>query len=312
MRTKLVFILVGGLVAALTFGILSGRDNPALGQKKTTTEQGKERQADEEAIRKSSRAFAAAFEKGDAKAIAALWTEQGEIHEASGELIRGRAAIEKAFAEFFKEQPKRKIEVLIEAIRFPAAYLAVEEGVLRMGGAGKELPSTTLYSVTHVREGGQWKIAVSREWGAGQDRLEDLYWLVGKWTAALKDQEVTLSFSRAENKPFLVGQFTKRALGKVVYSGTIRIGLDPQRGQLRSWHFDDDGGHGQALWIRDGNRWVLDSIGVLGDGTETASVDILGRISNDAFTWRSIDRVLGDQDLPDTVPIRLNRVRAGK
>jgi DNA polymerase III alpha subunit len=30
-------------------------------------------------------------------------------------------------------------------------------------------------------------------------------------------------------------------------------------------------------WLRDGNRWVLDAIGVQGDGAETASVNILGR-----------------------------------
>jgi len=30
----------------------------------------------------------------------------------------------------------------------------------------------------------------------------------------------------------------------------MRIGYDPQRGGLRSWHFDADGGHGQSLtWL---------------------------------------------------------------
>jgi hypothetical protein len=124
--------------------------------------------------------------------------------------------------------------------------------------------------------------------------------------------EVSLAISREEKKPVLLGKLTRMAKGEVVSSGTMRIGMDPQRGQIRSWHFDDDGGHGQALWIRDGGRWVLDTVGVSGNGKETAGVDILARVSKDAFTWRSIDRVMGGKALPDTVPVRLSRVPRGK
>ena len=49
-------------------------------------------------------------------------------------MLRGRAAIEKAFAEFFKEHPKSKVEVRIESIHFPARNLAIEEGILRQSG----------------------------------------------------------------------------------------------------------------------------------------------------------------------------------
>lgn len=89
----------------------------------------------------------------------------------------------------------------------------------------------------------------------------------------------------------------------------MRIGLDPQSGQLRSWHFDADGGHGQALWHRDGNRWVMDAVGVLGDGSPTTAVNLLGRVGADDITWQSIDRVLGEQSLPNTAPIKLTRAR---
>jgi hypothetical protein len=155
-------------------------------------------------------------------------------------------------------------------------------------------------------------MAVSREWGAGQDRLEDLDWLIGRWQASVGGEEVTMSFAHAAGKPFLTGEFTKKATGKVVAAGTFRIGFDPRRGQLRSWHFDEEGGHGDAFWVRDGARWLLNSTGALADGTETAAVNILGRLGPDEFTWRSIERVLGDQELPDTTPIKLRRVAAGR
>lgn len=309
MPGKKSLLLVVGLVALLTMAGHSAQGQK-LGKKKLAAGPDKGAEADREAIRKTTRDFVEAFEKGDAKAVASLWTEQGECHEADGDVMQGRAAIEKAFAEFFQLNPKSKMEVVIESIRFPAADLAIEEGILRQISAGKELPTTTLYSVTHVRQGGQWKIAVSREWGAGRDRLEDLDWLIGTWKAAVGDQEVMLSFSRDKKKPFLHGEITQKKSGKVASSGTMKIGIDPQRDQLRSWHFAEDGGHGQALWVRDRNNWVLDSQGVQGDGTETASVNILGRLSNDELTWRSIDRVMGDQELPDTVPIKLTRVNS--
>jgi len=308
-----MYLLIGGLAALLAIGLLTARDGAAQGPRKEGRgEDATEKKTDRDAIEKSSREFVKAFEKGDAKAVAALWTEQGEYHHEGGPLVRGRAAIEEALAEFFKERPNNKVDVLIESIRFPSADLAIEEGLLRHSSASKDLPHSTLYSVTHVREGGRWKIAVSREWGAGQDRLEDLDWLVGKWKTAAGDQETQLSFNRDTERPYLQGQFTKKVKGKVVSSGTMRIGIDPERGQLRSWSFEDDGGNGQALWLRDGNRWVLDSIGVLNDGTETASVNILTRVNNNELTWRSIDRVMGDQELPDTVPLKLSRVTGGK
>jgi uncharacterized protein (TIGR02246 family) len=272
----------------------------------------KEHEADREAIRRQSRDFVQAFAKGDAKAVASSWTEQGEYYDDAGTALRGRAEIEKEFAQFFKDHPKSQVAVEIESIRFPSRDLAVEEGVLRQLQEGKELPSSTRYRALHVREEGQWKTALCREWGSGQDRLQDLIWLLGDWKGAAKDQEMQLSFEKDKKTPSIVGHFSKKSGGDVVGSGTIKISLDPQTGQLRSWHFDADGGHGQSLWIRDGNRWVLDAVGVQVDGTSTAAVNVLTRINNDAFTWRSLDRLAGDEPLPDTAPIKLTRVTQSK
>jgi len=286
-------------LAAGAIGMLAAQDRAP---------QNKGRDADVEAVRANSREFTAAFNKGDAKAVAATWTEQGECHDAAGGLLIGRSAIEQAFAELFKSQPKAKVEVLIGSIRFPAPDVAVEEGMLRMLGTGKELPTTTMYAATHVRSGGRWLTAVSREWGAGHDRLDDIEWLIGTWRAAAPGSAVSLSFSRDDKGPYLLGKFT-RTSGDKTDTGTMRIGLDPQSGRLRSWHFDADGGHGQALWHRDGNRWLMDAVGVLGDGSPTTAVNVLGRTGPDEITWQSIDRNFGDQALPNTAPIKLTRAR---
>src|SRR5436190_5570931 len=139
------------------------RDTPAQGKNESATAPQKGGGGDPAAVKKSSQEFAKAFAKGDAKAVAALWTEQGELHHPGGGLVRGRADIEKLFAEFFKDNPKAQIEVLTEQVRFPAPDLAIEEGLLRLTVAGKDLPTTTMFSATHIRQNGEWKIAVSRE-----------------------------------------------------------------------------------------------------------------------------------------------------
>lgn len=262
---------------------------------------------DREAIIKSSRDFAAAFNAGDAKAIAAMWTENGECREAGGETYLGRGAIERAYAEFFKANTGAKVDVLVRSVRFPAKDLAVEEGLLRQSRSAKDLPASTAYVVLHVREGGQWKMSLSSEGDMGQDRLEDLEWLLGEWTTKVKGDDVKLSFVRDPKKPQMTATFTRTPAGKEPASGTIRIALDPETGRIRSWGFEDDGAHSQALWICDGKSWVLDSRGVLANGTPRAERIVLQRVGPDVITWRCIDRVLGDTPMADTPPMRLTR-----
>ncbi len=313
MRKRASFLAAAGLLGILAVGLLgagAGQGQPPPGQAQAGED--KQRDADREAIRKAAREFADAFAKGDAKALASHWTPQGEYEDDEGVVLRGRADIEKAFSELFKEKPGSRIDIQILSIRFPSRDTAIEQGFVRQSHDGADLPISTAYSAFHVREDGRWKVAVCQEWGAGVDRLHDLDWLRGSWKGSVKDQEVLVSFERDKDKPLITGRFTKKVGGKVVASGDLRIGLDPQSGQLRSWHFDDDGGHGQAVWIRDGRSWVQDSAGVSADGASTASVNILRRVSKDEFTWRSVERVVEDQALPDTAPIKLTRVTPAK
>ena len=241
-----------------------------------------------------------------------MWTENAECRDVGGQTFVGRAAIEKAYSEVFKANPDAKIEVLVKSVRFPAKDLAIEEGLIRAWQKPKDLPATTAYVAMHVREGGQWKMALSSEGGEGQDRLEDLDWLLGEWTTTVKDGTVTFSFTRDPKKPVVTGTFTHTVTGKEPVSGSIRIALDPETGQIRSWGFEDDGAHSQALWVCDGKSWILDTRGVLADGTSTAERIVLQRVAPDVITWRAIDRVVGDTTLADTPPMRLTRTGTPK
>src|SRR4051812_6229920 len=62
-----------------------------------------ERPADKEGVQKALDAFVAAFNSGDAKVLSNSWTAEGEYIGDDATTYRGRAALEKGYAEFFKK-----------------------------------------------------------------------------------------------------------------------------------------------------------------------------------------------------------------
>lgn len=303
MRIRATFMAPLGLIGALALGMSGFLHGQAAAAK-----DGEERQADRDAIERAAREYAAAFAKGDATAIASQWTEQGELQDETGQVFRGRTSIEKAYSEFFKRRPKGRIEIEIHSIHFPGRDIAIEEGRAKQSQDGPDLPTSSEYSAIHVREDGEWKIAACREFAAGGERLHDLDWLIGKWAGSANDHETVLTFEKEKSSPFIVGTMTKKYKGEVVASGTLKIGADPQTGQLRSWHFNNDGSHGQALWRREGNQWLLDSRNVLANGEGSAALNILFRTNENTIVWRSVERVLGNQAQPDAAPLKLTRI----
>ncbi|HET6574805.1 MAG TPA: hypothetical protein VFG68_14465, partial [Fimbriiglobus sp.] len=77
-----------------------------------------------------------------------------------------------------------------------------------------------------------------------------------------------------ENKAFLRGAYTLTKDGKPVSSGTQVIGQNPLGG-LRAWVFDGSGTFGEAVWTRDGSRWLAESSATLPDGTDATAVNVL-------------------------------------
>lgn len=271
------------------------------------------RAADRQAVQEAARAFDRAFESADAQAVAAFWTDGGEMTTDDGETLRGRPAIEAAFAAFFKKHPKPQVEVRIESIRFPAKDLAIEEGTLRTVTGDPVLgTSSTYYSTLHVREGGQWKIATSREWGAAQPKLADLEWLVGDWKYEAKTRRVAFQYRWNETRTRILGRFSVADDGQTVSSGSITILHDPAAGELHSWMFDDEGGRGESVWHRDGARWALETVGVLPDGSRTTATNLVSPLGPDRFQWRSTHRTIAGDHVPDTEPVLLDRVPPAK
>jgi len=122
----------------------------------------------EEAIRKLYTQFAAAWNKHDAKGLAAMWVEDGDDVEPDATVAKGRAEIEKLFTmEHGSVMKKTTLTLKIDSVWFIAANVALVDGTYELQGVvapdGKELPTRKgrLSSIL-LNERGQWWIAASR------------------------------------------------------------------------------------------------------------------------------------------------------
>ncbi len=82
----------------------------------------------EAAIHKTAEAFVEAFHKGDAKAVAAFWTQDGDYVDDTGRVLKGRKAIEDSFTELFAGSKGLKLRIDVANLKFPTLDLAIEDG----------------------------------------------------------------------------------------------------------------------------------------------------------------------------------------
>ena len=115
------------------------------------------------AIRAESEAFVAAFNKGDAKAVAALWTEDGEYIDDTGRRFAGREAIEKGYAEYFAGNPNTKIQITIDSLRLLSDDAAIEDGRAVTDPPADGAAGFSKYTSTHVKVDGKWLMASVRD-----------------------------------------------------------------------------------------------------------------------------------------------------
>jgi uncharacterized protein (TIGR02246 family) len=277
---------------------------------------GPDREADKQAIDKLIKASVQAFNDRDAAAIAANWTAEGEYIRNDGQPVRGRADVQKGYAEFFKTlKGKPTVEVQTDNLRFMSADTALSEVTLRLKNEQGQLIASSWRNTLLVREDGQWKVALVQEWdrdNSFDDSLKDLEWLIGTWRMDTKDQNVTTTYEWDESKAFIRGKYIVKQGDKVIESGMQVFGKDNAEGGIRSWVFQSDGGFGDGLWTRDGKTWKVDFGGVTSAGKRLSATVIYTRVNADTFTWQSVEQTVDGQAIADTKPIRVTKQKAGR
>jgi uncharacterized protein (TIGR02246 family) len=270
---------------------------------------------DEKPIRDAVEGFQKLYSGGDAAALAGLFVDDATVVDPDGKATKGKAAVAQMYTDAFKESPGLKLEAKVDEVRFLTAEVARVEGHSKLSSTtGAADDDFTKFSALLVQRDGGWRIAEIREYAAPAadiapyERLRDLEWMVGDWIDESDNNRVRSTVRWADNKSFLIRTYKVDIPGQAGSSGTMIIGWDPQSGQIKSWLFDSNGGHGDGLWTQTGEKeWVVKAQGVLLDGRPTSATQIHTIINKDSVKTSSIDRIIGGQVAPDILDIVMVR-----
>ena len=269
---------------------------------------------DKEAIAKCAEAFLDAFHKGDAKALAAFWTPNGEFIDQTGKHIKGRKALEKSFAALFAENKGLKVRIDSHSLKFVAPNVAIEDGTTEVFAPDGRPPTKANYAIVHVKEDGAWLIARLRNSPyippSNYQHLRGLEWAIGDWTGKTETGEMEhLSLAWAEGHNFIVAKFSTTAKDVPVGSAKQLIGWDPVAKKVRSWIFDATGGFGEGAWSGGGKKWTVKISNTLQDGKKAAVTITLASLDGDTIALQAKDRSVDDIKLPDTKVVKLKRTK---
>jgi uncharacterized protein (TIGR02246 family) len=268
-----------------------------------------------EAIRATAKAYAEAFNRADATALAEYWSSEGTWNNpATGEKVTGRDGIRSGFAGLFQEFKGAHLEVEILTIKLLSPDVAVEEGTATVSLPG-ETPSQSEYTVIHVKENDAWLIdraiettepAPARE----SSPLDEIAWLEGAWVDEAEGSTVSFKNEWVAGGRFMRRTFTVMVKDRIDITGHEVVGWDAADKQIRSWVFDSDGSFAELSWKRsddDPNKWVKKASGVLNDGATVSAVQIMTKLDDDTYTFESVARHRDGELLPNIDKVEVIR-----
>lgn len=266
----------------------------------------------EAAIGKAVESYVVAFNRGDAKALAALWgPEAVYTNPVSGEQVVGREAIQQQFAAIFSEAKGVKLEAMTDAVQFVSPNVAVEHGTAKVIRPDQE-PEESEYTAVYVKRDGQWLLDRVTEEGlpvviSHYEQLKELEWMVGNWVDQDDEATVVTQCNWTRNNNFLTRSFTIQIQDRIEMAGMQIIGWDPAAKQIRSWVFDSDGGFGEATWKKKDNRWYIHQSGVLPDGRKSSAVNIITPVDENTCTLQSVNRTVDGELLPNVEEVTITK-----
>jgi uncharacterized protein (TIGR02246 family) len=267
---------------------------------------------DEAAIRKAVESYVAAFNQGDAKALAAMWSPDAVYSNPLSDVqVVGREAIEAQFAAIFDEAKGIKLEATTEAVQFVSPNVGVEQGMAKLIRPD-QAPEETEYTAVYVKRDGQWLLdRVTEEEvlvvPSHYEQLKELEWMIGRWVDQDDNATVVTECNWTKNNNFITRSFTVQVRARIDMAGMQIIGWDPSTKQIRSWVFDSDGGFGQGTWTKKGDRWYIQQTGVLPDGRKSSAVHIITRVDDSTCTLQAVNRTVDGELLPNVEEVKITK-----
>jgi uncharacterized protein (TIGR02246 family) len=257
----------------------------------------------EQAIRAAAKDYRAALAKGDAKALAACWTADGEYIDELGNAHPASQLVADA-QQPAGDGPMPEIKVTTSKIRFLTSDVAVEDGSSEVVWPGAEgvPPVSGHFHATWVKQGERWRLASLCEIpdvAPANPGLADLDWMVGTWTAVSGDATLEATVRWDDTGTFLLRDTKAVQDGQALLRGSQRIGWDPLTGKLKSWSVDSDGGHAEAVWTKDGSSWVEQASGVLPDGRPTSATAVITFDGKDSFVRKLLAARIQGESVPE-------------
>jgi uncharacterized protein (TIGR02246 family) len=308
-----------GLAALLVIAHVVTADKPKtdLGDPKRPDDPAAKDQPAKPGEGKRAQAFIAAFNKGDAKAVSEFWTPDGVYVDQVGREYKGREAIEKLYARVFAGEKGAKLSIHITSFKQLSPDVVIEDGVTEVTPAEGGPGSTARFTAVGVKKDGEWYFESVHESLARPPsnvaHFDDIDWLLGQWTGEeTKGESATASYAWAENQNFIVSSFATTLNGVPVIGGTQWIAWDAVDKQIRSFSFYSGGGFGEAVWTKDGNKWLLKTNARTAAGKKVSGTNVLTKIDDDHMTWQLTNLTVDGEKIADTKPVKMKRVKEGK
>jgi uncharacterized protein (TIGR02246 family) len=110
-----------------------------------------------------------AFHHRDAKRVAGMYAEDAELIEFDGETFKGRAAIEKHFADLIDPgtgpfAKSFRVTATMTNERFVTPEVVIEDGTWQSNATDKGIPNRGRYVIVAVHRDGQWRVISHRSW----------------------------------------------------------------------------------------------------------------------------------------------------
>jgi len=306
------FLLTCGLVAPFLCGTAMGTGQTEKSAAASSNTDMPEAQNVSAAIQKEIASYLAAFNAHDAKLVASHWTREGVyVSLPDGDPDVGREAIERELAALFAEDAKRKLALSTESIELISPGVALERGKATVTTKEGQ-PVTTSYRTIYVKRDNRWLIdRVTEESlpeiASNYEKLKGLEWMIGNWVDRVDGKRVKIECTWTRNKNFISRAYSISDTAEIESSGLQIIAWDPKREEIRSWLFDSSGTFVFGTWSQQQDRWVVQSVATLADGTTGSYTSIFRPLEDGNYAWQKINQVVDGEILPNVDEVIISR-----
>lgn len=267
---------------------------------------------DEADVKNISKNYSEAFNKLDAEKLSALWAPDAVyVNITTRQALSGKDEIAEYFRSQFADDKDESLKITLDSVKITGPGKAIQKGIAEVTVKGKTEKSAFLAELTKL--GNNWLLQKVTEVDiqappSHYEQLKELEWMIGQWANSNDDIHFTSKASWDSNKNFINTEIKMTILDQVDFEGHQIIGWDPDKKKIRSWIFDSDGGFGEGIWTKDGNKWHVSSVFTLPDGRKGTASNTYTKIDDKTFTFSSEDRDIDGKMLPNTPSIKINKM----